>query len=731
MPPHSVQYRPCMQGLYRHIASHHWMPILCYCLFLFLMGMATNLSAQESISINADQKLLDESITQLAIQDVQNLLANACQCTVNTNDTKAGIQINLPSTATQDKFDKIIHQKDANGVPHFYYPSSNFKWESQTKNEQVHLNLNTTSYAGTAAALYALLQEQLGFRFYHPRKTIVPTWTEFPISDNWTWEGKERFLKRGFHLHTMHPIELTEALLDHNFPNGIEMVHEYIDWLARNGQNYFEFNLLNSVDLKKWVPYSKQMVDYAHQRGIIMGLDISLHMIQQKAFMLYQNAPASFKSKRKQILANLNALQEANWDVYNIELSSTEYTSGNLKRREKLKKVILDWAAENQVKIMGRAHVVKKGEAVLNYSGASQAQDAERGVMIHTVMFYEIAEEKAPVYGNANLRHMLDLMDKEQPQRETWYFPESAYWVTFDNSVPMFLLPYLSARLNDILLMEQKGITGHLTFSSGWEWGYWLIDWSIARWSWDYGTPAHALDSFDLIFENKDLLKGVNDLLNLQTTYLKDQELMRYMVAQSVLDEVPKMFSREFHPRPRWTYKDLFRKVDALVLDSLKTEGILPLQKFSTEGNTLLQKTNVLNLKTKEEKAIWEELKDGIAITHLRAQHRHACLSAIYHKRMAELDKILKIDHQDDLKKAAQYRADALQIVRKREAEYAYDKTILTTQRPGHTSYHFGYLFPVTDLHFWEREEAQIKENRWGFGFKSIWNIRRIMGISK
>ncbi len=702
--------------------------------FLFILLISfSSLFANPSISINASQDVLRETVSRLAIDDVQQLLQETCLCIVDLNNEEASIQLVLqsPSKRTSWSNEKgIRHKKDKNGIPHFYYPSTNFEWSSKAKGDVIFLTLQADSPEGIAAALYALLQEKLGFRFFHPRKMIVPKWKDWPLTSNWNWKGKERFLKRGFHLHTMHPIELTEALLDHNFPNGQQMIFEYIDWLARNGQNYFEFNLLNSIELDEWLPYAKSIVDYAHQRGIIMGIDISLHMIQQKAFMLYRNVPASFKSKRKQVLENLNGLAKVGWDVYNIELSSTEYTSGNAKRRTKLKQLIVDWATEQNVKIMGRAHVVKKGEAVLNYQGEKEVTDAERGVMIHTVMFYEIAEEKAPVYGNENLKHMLSLMDKEQVQRETWYFPESAYWVTFDNSVPMLLLPYLSARLNDILLMEEKGITGHLTFSSGWEWGYWLVDWSIARWSWDYEKEVHPTDALELLFEDKEVVEAFNEVLDLQNNYLKDQELIRYLVAQSVMDEVPKIFSREFHPRPKWRYKDLYRNVDATVLNQLMQEAILPLEELSTASNQVLEKMATYSVSTNHQVPL-DELKDALIVTNLRTKHRQQCLMAMYEHRTAKLTKNKSANENNALLKAAAFRQEALAIVKQREAIYAYDLTMLSTQRKGHTAYHFGYLFPVSNLHFWKREEEQIKRNRWGFGLMNIWHIRRIMGLSK
>src|SRR5688572_9584988 len=123
----------------------------------------------------------------------------------------------------------------------------------------------------------------------------------------------------GFHIHTMHPLELTQPLLDHTFPSGENIVKQYIDWLARNGQNYWEFNLLESIDLKRWPAYAKRFVDYSHSRGIMAGLDLSIHMIQQKAFMLTRSFPASFRNSKAQIRRNVDILSTAGWDVWNVE----------------------------------------------------------------------------------------------------------------------------------------------------------------------------------------------------------------------------------------------------------------------------------------------------------------------------------------------------------------------------------------------------------------------------
>jgi len=702
--------------------------LLFTCLILLSASQLQLFGKDYQIAIQASELVLNEPVSKLAIDDVQELLSKACSCNVGINQPNATIYLNLPEPS-QVPFKKIKHQKGEDGVPYFYYPNTNFEWIATEINKQLYLKLNTSSYEGIAAALYALLQEHLGFRFYHPREMIIPELKDFPIEEGWTFTGKERFLKRGFHLHTQHPIELTEALLDHNSPNGLAMVKEYIDWLARNSQNYFEFNLLRTVDIKEWIPYAKQLTDYAHQRGIIMGIDISLHMIQQKAYMLYKLPPKSFKKKTKQVIQNLNILKQANWDVYNIELSSTEYTKGNTKRRDKLAKLILDWSARNDYKIMGRAHVVKSKEGILNYPGKNNSNDAERGVMIHTVMFYTIDEESAPVYNNENQKHMLDLMNKEQPVRETWYFPESAYWVTFDSSVPMLLLPYLSARLSDIQLMEKKGITGHLTFSSGWEWGYGLIDWSIARWSWDYGKPQHPTDALELLFENEKLVANIDSLLELQKRYMKDKNLIAYLVAQTVNDEVLEFINIQFHPIPKWRYKYLFRKANQQIIDSLKKQAIDPLDTFYKLSNQVLEQLRSVDINNEKTKVVLNELLESVEITNLRVLHRKYILQSIYQYRKNKIEKNNSTEYLEVLEKATEVRQQALKIVQRREAGYRYDTALLSSKRKGHTTYHFGYLYPVHQLHFWEREEAQIKKNRWGFPHKNIWPVFRIIGL--
>lgn len=698
--------------------------------------------SQESISIITPQQNLENPISSLAIEDAKKLIAQACNCEVVINDKKSEISIVLPEIDTSLASKPTKFEEEAN-YPYLRFPEHWYKWKGIKAGEGYSLKLETPTFVGISNGIYGLLQEQLGFKFYHPRESIIPQWEKWPLDEALDWSAKPRFDKAGFHIHSQHPLELTESLLYHDYPNAIENVKEYIDWLARNGQNYFEFNLLESIDLKEWPAFAKQMTDYCHERGIIAGVDVSLHMIQQKAFQLYKNWPASWRSKEKQIERSLEKLFVADWDVFNVEFSSTEFTSGNVKKK-KLLQLHLGRLLRDKYgsKLAGRKHVVKEsaevgGKKKKHYGMTEEeaALDAERCILVHTVMFYTISEEKAPVYRNENLRHMLDILMKEKQVRETWYYPESAYWVTFDSSIPLLLTPYLSARLDDILTMDSLGIPGHITFSSGWEWGYWLFDWSIARWSWEHsynGAPQKVYPTQfvdDIFGKQEGISTFFKDNVKLQEEYLKDKELMRYMTAMTATDELPGPANIEFHPRPKHSYKWLAKKSDVETLEEVRKTDLELLEEFSAKTKEQVEALDksAKNL-TDPQKKILQELRDGVEITGLRAKHRNYTLNYILTKRENKLKKE-DVPLQPIMEKAKETRLNALGIVARQEKKYRYPIDRLTTVHKEPTSYHFGYLYPVHDLHFWKREESQYKKNKFGAFYKSIWNVWRIMGV--
>ncbi|CAA6799230.1 MAG: FIG00680829: hypothetical protein [uncultured Aureispira sp.] len=697
------------------------------------------------ISILASRTLLENELAQKSIDDCVILLKKACQCDVKINDRSQEILLFLPDIDTNLVASYSTFTNKSLPYPMIDYPVHEYTWTSERIEGHVHLTLETPSFLGISFGLYGLLQEHLWFSFYHTKESIIPDLTFWPLTEDFTWTARPRFGKKGFHLHSMHPLELTEPLLNPDCPNGIQQVKEYIDWLVRNQQNYFEFNLLEQEDLERWVNYISPAVEYAHKRGILVGLDLSLHMTQQKAFMLYKNFPATLVAEKKQITQNLETLFMAPWDVIAMEASTTEFTQGNAAKVQALQLYVTDLVKnKHHAHLAGRHHVVKKDKMLGKTSTETntltkeqESLDANRATFIHTVMFYGLVDQKAPVYGNENLLHLLDVLKKEQKTRETWYYPESAYWITFDNSVPMLLTPYLETRLDDILLMDSLDVEGHLTFSSGWEWGYWLIDWSIARWSWEHTfndqvqktRPTQFLTD---LFQNQTIVKHFNTLHTLQQKYIKDQELIRYLVAQTVTDELPAPLVLQLHPSPERSYKWMRTKANKEDINMIHKNTIDPLLEFATLSEAIVNDLSLINysLRPAQDKLL-QELTQALAVTNLRAKHKAYTLSFLLGKRQERLEKGSTPLLQEYIENAQAARLEAQVLVNNQEKNYRYPLNYIA--RPieggGSTAYDFGYLYPVSNLHFWQREEEQIIQEKYGPLFMSIWDVPRILGI--
>lgn len=713
---------------------------LIYLTSFFLIHNAYGING---ISILASRTLLENELVQKSVDDCLILLKKACQCEVTLNDRSQEILLFLPEIDS-NKAASASHFGKSVSYPYIKYPAHHYDWRSERIDNQIHLQLNTPTYIGISFGLYGLLQEQLWFAFYHPKQSVIPKLEFWPLTEDFLWQATPRFDKKGFHLHTMYPLELTEPLLNPDCPNGIQQAKEYIDWLVRNQQNYFEFNLLESDDLNRWVNYIKPVVDYAHARGILIGLNISLHMTQQKAFMLYKNFPTSLKSAKKQIEENLDILFQTNWDVIAMETSTTEFTQGNASKVQQLQLYVTDLVVnKHHAHLAGREYVVQKNNILGkttttdSLTEAEQLLDANRAVSIHTVMFYSLLDHKAPVCENENLLHLLDLLKKEQKIRETWYYPESAYWGAFDNSVPMLLMPYLQARLDDILLMDSLNVKGHLTFSSGWEWGYWLIDWSIARWSWKHQFNGKTLKIRSTqfladLFQNQTIVDYFNSLASLQQKYIKEDQLIRYMVAQTITDESVEPFNIEFHPRPEKSYRWMRKKANKDDIQILKKKAIEPLLEFAILGEAVINDLKAQNISLIPTRAnIRKELTTALSITHLRAKHKANTLSLLLEKRQKELDKTASSNLDSYQEEAQKARLAAQKLVTQQEKNYRYPLALTARKIKGggKTAYDFGYLYPVSNLHVWKREEEQIIQDKYGSFFMSIWDIPRILGI--
>ena len=712
---------------------------------IFLLNVSVLPAKIRSISLLAPRPTLTSMTARLAMEDTRRLLKQACDCQVSINNPAAEYLIHLPQPEGVDTFQTL---------PVVQTPEASYTW---TVDPTRNLWLRATSSQGISAGLYGLLQEVFGFAFYHPRETRIPELDNWPakIKQGYTFEGRPRFDVRGFHLHTQHPLELTEQLHDATHPTGFQDIREYIDWLCRNQQNFFQFVLLESIDLETWPEYTKKWVDYAHQRGILVSLDLSLHMVQQKSFMLVQFKPKNWTKFETQIDEKLDRLFVADWDFLNVEFATAEFVGGYKNRKARLRKYLHHQLTQKyQCRMMGRHHVVKASDEKGNNEKKeveTDPLDSLRMVLVHTVMCYSITDSIAPVYESENLRHMLDVLHEEKAVRETWYFPESAYWVTFDNSIPLTLLPYLSARLEDLETMEKEGIKGHVTFSSGWEWGYWLNDWSIARWSWAFTENGEARERNPLMYMaemtgSAAYTEVIGEALTLQKEQLLNQNLMRLMCPSNPTDELPGPLRIQFQPRPEWSYKWIWKKATYDECLELLENEVAPLNQYAEANENLLQKAyseiracrnpeGLANPYPEDYLKFQENYALFLRMHALRARNRSATLSALIYYRMQHLSKgktrkeVLQQEIDGALAKANVARERGIGTVRSVEKGYRYPHAAIAMPYKSHTAYDYGYLYPVTNLHFWQREEAQVIHKKFGATYRNIYELGKIAGF--
>ena len=695
--------------------------LLLPCLLLLSFSTTADAASRLTISIHAPAQVMASAPAKTAVDDTLQLLRRIFPQSDITLNRNGAVILQLP-----DRIPPAVAGK---------VPDQGYRWRSRCQGARTVLQLHATSPEGVSAGLYGLLQEQLKIRFVHPRQTIFPRYRAWPLPTVFSFSGQPRFLHQGFHLHTLHPMELTEQLHDPLRPGGFEDVTAYLDWLVRNGQNSFQFFLLREVDRAAWPAHARRIVAYAHSRGIRCGVEISLAMLQQQAFQaitLLHPLP----THRRQVEQTLAWLFQVPWDFITLESMMGEHLpliSRLLPSAQRHLEQLVD--RQYGRPLLYATHVISgRGEEKVR-----RPLHPASGILIHTVMCYSVSEDKAPVYGNRNQCFMLEAAKAEVAGRQTWYWPESSYWVGFDSSVPLLLLPYLDSRWDDIQVMEKVGVHGHLTFSTGWEWGYWLMDWSIARWSWQYRDNGRLRSTAPLsrlaeLLPDRELIRQWQRALQLQNHFLKQQELLRYLAAATPFSELPAPFDLPFQPAPEFSYRWLLHDADNAACAALLNGPATDLKRYAEQMEEVTDRLTARITRLRRNNSVAEgplalsqELADALQMTALRARHRSLTLQALTVKHRDALGGQQESDRL--LLRASLVRQHALQLVRQRELQYRYPVELLARQRPSLTAYPFGYLYPVSGLFFWQREEEQVRHERFDPLFMKVWDIRRTLGL--
>jgi hypothetical protein len=572
---------------------------------------------------------------------------------------------------------------------------------------RVHAHDVLGAQYGAAAAL-----EALGFRFRHPFDAFVPATPILGAVDDTLHVPKIRV--RGLQLHTLHPIEGYFAFIEPS-PGSTNDAHRIIDWVIKNRGNFLQWDPLDSIlDPERhalWQPFTRELIDYAHARGVRVGVNVQLfgQSNLQNAFDLSDDKTGTIPIA-DEIAGRLPLItNELPFDVYTISFG--EFFNADSQRfidainevRNQLRTFAPQAEMHAVIHVGGEQRVTYMGEDLIYYF---LVKFADPSVIpdIHTVMFYNLFESAGGAYHQENFdEHRAYLQQRMCAGQRAGYMPETAYWVAFDNSVPQFYPLYVSSRFHDLdMLQRPEGPCGtldqHYLFSSGGEWGYWLNDVTALRAS--YELPATPLDAVaaelapDLGHAAAEL---IDRMMTLQHELVMIGRLTGYLVGRDSVIDIGKRVGIVSQP-DRVTFEELVAGGDRAEVE----QRMIALRQYADELDVLVADLARLDLPHSRWSA---ELRDGFAIDQLRARF----VLATYEATLAHLD-------GDEAAAAAKagdankLMARAQAVVTSRHADlHDTHRRRLVDKTANQTFYQFGYLYFADNLCYWQRELTQVE----------------------
>lgn len=568
--------------------------------------------------------------------------------------------------------------------------------------------------ANLAYGAYAFLEE-LGFRFFHPKQEFVPELGGVALPRALDVERRPAFRIRGIQPHTLHPIEWLEPLAETG-PENLADAKRLVDWLAKTGQNLVQWPLLAYSPYSDYAPHATAIVDYAHQRGVRVGAVVQMFADSalQNNFVLVEDEALW----QTELEAGIDELMTVPFD--SVALALGEFVGNDPAEVITWLNHATQYFADNypNVEVSVQVHVGNypglwvdyQGQETFFYHLAGEA-DPRLASSVHTVFFFDLYRDWG-TYKHDNFFFQREYLFRELPERRVDYFPESAYWIGADVDVPQFLPTYVYARwldvsslTKDIAAQGLPALDGHIVFSSGHEWGYWLTDYLAARMAWQpeasfEDTLRHATSAFGDC--SGELGDDLADLVALQNQYLFDQRLIGYVTGEDNLLDVGWIAGYESHPRRR-----SYEEIAELPADEQATfeEDVVVALETMAAAIEPLEKSVAARCKTADAalRPWCDELHDGFAIDRLRARH-----SALLYRAVIDWSRGGS-EHPALLDRAAAEAELAADVVARRALAYRFDLGKLVDAYDNRTIYTFGYLRQAHTLCFWHRQEQQAR----------------------
>lgn len=532
--------------------------------------------------------------------------------------------------------------------------------------------------------------ELFGYRFFHPWRGVASLKEAVSVpADEF---APEVDLRRGLHLHTLHPIEPYYDFWESGEAN-LEGARRTIDFIVKNRGNYVQWCALDDI-LNRGADnhaHLKAIVDSAHSRGVKTGVAIQLFGKSnlQNAFDLIDDDPDVGGEMRRRLHLLLDG---TGFD--HVSLSFGEFFGADpalfIQRIDEAYAAIHEVAPDATVS--GTIHlgdqpslkVTYMGETLLYYFLVKYARP-ELTPWIHTVMFYDLYENAGGAYFHQDFRdHRAFIEGRLAAGTPVGYHPESAYWVAFDNSVPLYLPLYMRSRWVDLKGLAAAGrLRDHVLFSTGWEWGYWQTDAATLRMTYrlpeSWAGPVRDFFAADVA----DLIERFGEA---QHDGLMVKRLAPYLAGRDQLIDAGRQLGIVSQP-DRVLFEDIAATPD------FRARVLEPLKAFA-DALTALDSERAWPV----DDPFLAELADGFEITARRAR-----FAFDVNKAAADLDAAAITSAEAELAAAKAITS------RRRKGMHDPDVKPILRATPNATFYQYGYLREADTLCFWERELAQVR----------------------
>jgi len=576
----------------------------------------------------------------------------------------------------------------------------------------------------TMYAAYRFL-EVLGVRFFHPEEDYIPSTKNLSVGSLNIRETSVYKL-RGIQQHTLHYIPATKFLMNEPTDANLKRAYNYVDWLAKNRQNYLFWWWIEPIKMSERVDYVNKIVKYAHDRGVKVGMVVGMPFDQQQSYNLMRGKGCYFQKDvwKNYLYKGVDEVAALGVDSICIFYGNDEWgafkdpdgcpltgispVDATVERIEAVRSYMKEKYPHIELVLWIHPTADVYGdEKCPNFFLLPKFCSPDITAAVHTVQFYDLVNP-APTYGNKDFDFLYKFALEQSKVRPVWFWPETAFACGFDNDVPQYFPCYITCRWRDAKLVADTAVA-HITFSTSIEWMYWLNDYAVARFGWnpdEYTVDKVISDFTDVL--GKDAGKAAKevllDLAKSNEYYLMELAGKKNCNLMNLLNE-----SAMFH-----VLDSLPGKPDEFLI-SWRDNNLTPLRELTACYKSAIDKLKAVKSKANPAaRPLFDEFCNTIEMTYIRFEHQAEVFDEMIKLALAENSGNAA---KPNLKRIKEIQDRAGKIIAEREQHYRYptdgvEGNYYEFMRPFNVWEKFAARLSLYKLYSSEVEHIRLAPNR-------------------